>query len=494
MRLRFWLTLAVVAAGGFVFAGIEIHGNERGAFEQRQRDEALRSARQTEALVALSVHQLASAAAFYRVEGHLTQHEFHVVARSLLGSNALATTGFVQSLSGDRRAQFERVHGIPVMEGSEHRRHSAGRRAHYFPLTFAASDDITRLPLGYDMGADPVRGRALRHARDAGHPVASPVTQLLTGGDGINVFRPVYRDRTSPSTLAQRRRALIGFAVGTFRIPDLVAAATSALPADIAIDLLEGNRVLTGPELSQDGAATAQIRIADRSWLLVVHDYGSPGLSLAILISVLGVSLAALLGAVLLISSRNQQMRELQTQASQDSLTGLKNRRRFEEDARMELARSRRGGACGALLMLDLDNFKQVNDSLGHPSGDRVIEEIAGVLRGRTRETDVLARLGGDEFAVVLPHCDSREAQAVAETIATAIREHIPRQSGIPPITASIGIAMFGPNGSSSFDSIVAEADSAMYAAKSAGRDAVRVAAAGDHEATPEPSRPNPVG
>ena len=74
-------------------------------------------------------------------------------------------------------------------------------------------------------------------------------------------------------------------------------------------------------------------------------------------------------------------MQELQRQASQDPLTGLKNRRRFEEDLRAELARSRRDGTTGALLMLDLDHFKQVNDTLGHPAGDRVIDEIAGVLR-----------------------------------------------------------------------------------------------------------------
>ena len=149
--------------------------------------------------------------------------------------------------------------------------------------------------------------------------------------------------------------------------------------------------------------------------------------------AVFGVSLAALLGALVLIWTRNERMRELQRQASQDPLTGLKNRRRFEEDLRTELARSRREGTTGALLMLDLDNFKQVNDTLGHPIGDRVIEEIAGVLGGRTRETDVLARLGGDEFAIVLPHCDAAEAQQVAETIATAIREHVPQTDGRAP-------------------------------------------------------------
>ena len=223
------------------------------------------------------------------------------------------------------------------------------------------------------------------------------------------------------------------------------------------------------------GAASAPIRVADRTWLLVVHDPHEPDVSLPVLMAVVGISLAALLGSLIWVWSRNERMQELQRQAGQDSLTGLKNRRRFEEDLRTEMARGRREGARGALLMLDLDNFKAVNDSLGHQAGDRVIEEIAGVLRGRTRETDVLARLGGDEFAIVLPRCDKEEARSVAEAIATALREHVPKRDGVPRITASIGIAMVGADPKTSSESVQAEADAAMYAAKDAGRDGVRV-------------------
>jgi diguanylate cyclase (GGDEF)-like protein len=231
-----------------------------------------------------------------------------------------------------------------------------------------------------------------------------------------------------------------------------------------------------GPAGKLDDPATAPITIAGRTWLLVVRDPGRPSIVLPLLIAGLGVSLAAVLGALVLVWSRSEQMRELQRQASQDSLTGLKNRRRFEEDLRTELARSRRERAAGALLLLDLDEFKTVNDSLGHPIGDRVIEEIAGVLGRRTRETDVLARIGGDEFAVVLSHCDADEARAIGETITSAIREHVPQPEGVPQITASIGIALFGPGTDATFDSVLADADAAMYAAKQAGRDGVRLA------------------
>ena len=233
---------------------------------------------------------------------------------------------------------------------------------------------------------------------------------------------------------------------------------------------------MAGDSLVRDEAAAAPIRIADRTWLLVVRDPNRPGISLPVLIAVVGISLAALLAALVLIWSRNERMQELKRQASQDPLTGLKNRRRFEEDLRTEMARNRRDGSEAALLMLDLDNFKRVNDTLGHPIGDRVIAEIASVLRTRMRVTDVVARLGGDEFAIVLPHCDAAEARSVAEAIATAIREHAPREEGVPPITVSVGIAMFGADPRLSCESLEEEADAALYEAKRAGRDAVRVA------------------
>jgi diguanylate cyclase (GGDEF)-like protein len=195
------------------------------------------------------------------------------------------------------------------------------------------------------------------------------------------------------------------------------------------------------------------------------------------MIAVFGLALAALLAALVLIWSRNERMQELARQASQDPLTGLKNRRRFEEDLRAELARSDRYGVDGALLMLDLDHFKLVNDTLGHPAGDRVLAEIAAVLRGRTRETDVLARIGGDEFAIVLPRCDLTEAESVSEEIAKAIREHMDAEQDVPSITASIGIAPFGPGKPLSFETVLAQADAAMYEAKGCGRNAVRVSA-----------------
>jgi diguanylate cyclase (GGDEF)-like protein len=480
MRLRFWLGFALAAAiaiGSIVLA-LVVHDRERDNFETRQRNAAIRAAHQAEAQADLSVGQLASAAAFYQAEGgRFSRHEFDVIADSLLGPGALTATAFIEAVPETERSVFESSRGFPILErGPLGELRRAGDRPRYYPLAHIAASGLTvEPPLGYDVASDGLRGEYLLRARDTGKPAATPVMRLPVGGTGINVFRPVYRDRAPTGTAAERRAALIGFAAGAFDVPDLARAATSALPEGVDVSLVERGRSVVGPELPRGEAATASIRIADRSWLLVVRDPSRPSVGLALTIALVGLSMAALLAALVLLWSRGERMQELARQASQDPLTGLKNRRRFEEELRVELARSHRYGTPGALLMLDLDHFKQVNDTLGHPAGDRVIAEIAAVLRGRTRETDVLARLGGDEFAIVLPRCDLDEAREVAGEIATSIRERTEAERDVPPITASIGIATFGTGLRLSYESLLAGADAAMYAAKASGRDAVRV-------------------
>ena len=175
------------------------------------------------------------------------------------------------------------------------------------------------------------------------------------------------------------------------------------------------------------------------------------------------------------ITERMRMQSELEQLADEDPLTGLRNRRRFEEDLDAEMSRARREQAGGALLMLDLDYFKRVNDTLGHVTGDVVLREIAEVLRSRLRESDILARLGGDEFAIILPRTREAEARIVGKAIGAAIREHVPADPDTPQMTASIGIALFDADPRATVTTVLAEADMAMYAAKDAGRDNLRV-------------------
>ena len=150
-------------------------------------------------------------------------------------------------------------------------------------------------------------------------------------------------------------------------------------------------------------------------------------------------------------------------------MTALFNGRRFEQALAQETKSAARYGGGGAVLLLDLDNFKDVNDRFGHKAGDDLLKTVAAALRGRIRETDILARLGGDEFGIILPQVDAKQAEVVAEGIVKALR----RQTAMLaehqiPVTASVGVALF--DGLSNVE-ILAAADLAMYKAKEAGRN-----------------------
>jgi diguanylate cyclase (GGDEF)-like protein/PAS domain S-box-containing protein len=152
----------------------------------------------------------------------------------------------------------------------------------------------------------------------------------------------------------------------------------------------------------------------------------------------------------------------LRHMADHDALTGLFNRRRFEEELERHIAHGRRYGMSGALLLLDLDDFKQVNDRHGHRAGDRVLTAVAVVLRHRLRESDIVARFGGDEFAVLMPVGGDAEAAELAELLAAALNHDVPAPTGA--LHASVGIALFEE--STTADEILSRADDAMYADK----------------------------
>jgi diguanylate cyclase (GGDEF)-like protein/PAS domain S-box-containing protein len=172
-------------------------------------------------------------------------------------------------------------------------------------------------------------------------------------------------------------------------------------------------------------------------------------------------------------TERRKHERQLQHMADHDPLTGLLNRRCFERELNGHAARVQRYGASGAVLMLDLDNFKYFNDTQGHGAGDALIVRIAHGLQSRLRDSDVCARLGGDEFAVLLPHEGEQETQIVAEALLQLVRdEAMPALIGESRrVTASIGIARFDEGERLTAEEMMVNADLAMYDAKEAGRD-----------------------
>jgi diguanylate cyclase (GGDEF)-like protein len=164
--------------------------------------------------------------------------------------------------------------------------------------------------------------------------------------------------------------------------------------------------------------------------------------------------------------------------ARTDSLTGVANGRSFSDRAGLELALSRRTGSPLTMVYLDLDRFKQINDTVGHTEGDRLLRAVAQVLAHRLRATDLVARLGGDEFGVLLPNTDAAEAPEVLESLSQAVREAV---DGSWEVGCTIGAVTFR-RAPESVDFMVRTADAEMYRGKRAGRGRIQ------HSVWPSPT------
>ncbi len=281
----------------------------------------------------------------------------------------------------------------------------------------------------------------------------APVGMALVGLDG---------------GLLQVNRALCDI-VGRSRA-ELEASTASAIthPGDASEDAQEMGRLVAG-----DGERyRAERRLIHASGQLVPVD-----MSVAVVHDAGGAP-RHLLAQVNDMTERKRFEGQLQYLADHDPLTGTFNRRRFEEELDRELARVARYEGGGAVLAIDLDHFKYVNDTLGHSAGDKLITSVGRMFRERLRSTDTLARLGGDEFAVILPQTTQEDAMSVAEGLLAGLHEHVRAGPGLKDgqprrVTASIGLAPFDANGATAEEKLV-EADIAMYDAKEAGRDCVR--------------------
>jgi diguanylate cyclase (GGDEF)-like protein len=171
-------------------------------------------------------------------------------------------------------------------------------------------------------------------------------------------------------------------------------------------------------------------------------------------------------------ASLEKQVAETQRLAVTDELTGLANRRKFREELARELERSRRFGLELALLMLDIDHFKQVNDTHGHPVGDQVLQAIAAVLGGGLRNIDLACRFGGEEFALLLPATPGADAVNVAERLRATVADQPLGPDGELVVTLSAGVASYPTDGETAAE-LVRVADMRLYAAKQGGRNRV---------------------
>ena len=184
------------------------------------------------------------------------------------------------------------------------------------------------------------------------------------------------------------------------------------------------------------------------------------------------------IGAVIVfhdVTKERRLKRALSYQASHDALTGLINRREFDNRLHAAVQMAQRGDGAYALLYIDLDNFKVVNDTCGHQAGDRLLRDVTGLLQTRVRASDTIARLGGDEFGVLLEDCTLEQATRIAEGVRQAIRDYrFMWGASTLSVGASVGVVQIKPD-TQNVASIMSAADIACYAAKDEGRNRIHV-------------------
>lgn len=186
----------------------------------------------------------------------------------------------------------------------------------------------------------------------------------------------------------------------------------------------------------------------------------------------LAVRLQAAMERSRMVGASDEVWRRIEEIALRDSLTGVLNRRAFERFASQEFDRAQRYDFPASLALFDLDHFKMVNDRLGHPAGDRLLQIFASYLQTATRQSDLIARIGGDEFAVLMSHTDGTGALVLTQRLRDAaelhIREVMPPLD--PPVGVSVGLAVFPNEQVGSFEDLVARADEALLHAKDGGK------------------------
>ena len=374
----------------------------------------------------------------------------------------------------------------------------------YFPLAYMSAGPRTRA-FGLDLHDGGIRQEALDRARDGDLMAASGNFTLQTGRgnrNGFFVVLPIYAPRLPHATLAERRRNLIGYVHGAFQFHVLAEAIMSDMRVPLHFDVFETVADADGgPELvrfedsgspahraapgkiRQGRAWFGHISTGDRNWRVVVTPSG-PDSTLfrhnrawIVLLAILLVS--ALIFAYLCSLIRQRQMlRRANETASQlartDVLTGLANRRAFSEQLELAFASVAAGGAPFAVHLLDLDEFKDINDTQGHATGDGLLKAVAARLLQTVGPKDIVARFGGDEFAILQRHVsDVHAASGLAQTILAAATTPYAIDGTDLYIDASIGIALHsdridGPK------AILMQADLALYRAKDDGRGCFR--------------------
>lgn len=387
-----------------------------------------------------------------------------------------------QFIAARRRAGHEdftlREHG-PDGEG---RTAPAAPREVYYPVVFnTPTTPFSKEILGLDISARSAIIDSLLLSEREGVAVSSAAFRLLEGELGYIIFRPVISSSAGSSTEKGRYALLVVRAI------DLAPPLASLLPTVRHSLLLHGNVATAGGEAALFEVAAepadllAKTLLPKLSFTRELDGFSQP-LRLSLerqlrpadfdLGALALTAFASLLSALLLLAylrSQGQLRNQIELLALYDNLTGLANRHLLLGHLRKALPLAQRRQTKIAVLFIDLDEFKPINDRFGHPAGDALLQAVSRRLQACIRDCDLAARLGGDEFVVVLSDIrNDSDAMQVAGKILKALSEPVIADGRSLPLSASIGIAVSPDDGSKAED-ILEAADQAMYAAKSGG-------------------------
>ena len=497
-RGRVWLIVAMLILAAGCVGAVAAAKVESTHNAQKARQAFVSSSAQVASTLRLAVQHeqdlTVSAGAFIATNPHASNRQFVrwiSAERALQRYPEVINLGRVVMVSPSQLAAFARAAERDAAPGAARSGRfevlPPGQRPFYcFVAGMVSRGARYTYPAGYDWCSGPNGAARSLATVDLGassyQPYQSGTSTLL----GIET--PLYRGGVVPATVKERRASFLGW-VGMNVLPHVVldealvghtgvavtfsyhAGSSDAVfragnvPAgarSVAIDLHNGWTVRTFAVLPPTG----------------LFAYGRPG---ALLVG--GIALSLLLAALVFALGTgrararrlvSQRTGELRHQALHDGLTGLPNRALISDRVEQMLARSRRNDTPGAVLFVDLDEFKSVNDTLGHEAGDQLLQAVAARLTGGLREVDTVGRLGGDEFVVLIDGESHLAAQLVAERVLELLRQPFELDCTPTPIvvTASVGAAV-GIRGSAS--ELLRDADMALYEAKAAGKDRYEV-------------------
>ena len=451
--------------------------------------------------------------ALYSASNEVDRREFdNFTSRILQDDNTKMWIVWLPRVTQDGRAAFERKardeglknYSIKLWAPNGSPMPTAETRSEYFPILYSSGDAQW---VGMDLYAEPSRRRAIEHAAESGQMAAvNGLTLRTTNGTdrfGFFVALPVYRAGLPHDTVEERRANLTGIIGGVFKTATVMDTIlnTVVLPRNVDLYLFPGT---VGPDsfpVYARGAVVDEAPLQRRSWAVIKDSrhwkgeikagdarwdlYITPtqaGLTnfyrawlvasaLLLAFAALLVYMWASIRHALRLETANSKILEL---AQTDLLTNLANRRAFIKRLSTAFPATARGAPPFAVLYLDIDDFKDVNDTLGHAMGDLLLQKIVERLQNAVRPGDLVARFGGDEFAIFLADAtDPTTAGTLAARLGTILAVPFQINDHEVRITSSIGISTYTPEIAGP-EAMMMQADLALYGAKGDGRDCYR--------------------